>query len=805
MADDLKVRIVWSNDEASLRAAMAQAQQQLQQVTGNVGYGNVNGIPTPATIGAQGGIRAAAPNTILGPNGQPVGQGQTITAPPPTYTASGGGAAGGPGANMTATTGTGTSFAAQVGNAPAQPQGNRGSFMPKPRLAGVFGYFGRYTLLRETMSTFGAIGEAAQQQQAISDMNRRVGDGIQKWKEFENQIMQVGVGLGATRQQMIELTNTFVSAVGKMGTNGQTTAAVRSSMELAKTMGVAPEVTTGFESRSAQFLQGPNTDFNKLGTTLYMAVQAGMRGREEEVVKAIESLEEIVGSRLPDLGDLGGISALMTTMSATGVQGLMGARGAQVAGNLDQFLQGKGAAAGNIMLMRNLAQTASANGEPTDIIHLTRAMEGGINNPLMLKTLKNIFNQTSGQGPDVQAFLLSSMGMGISQNQALKLAPAIQGMDIDHLLSAQRAGTLPGLELSGADKNTEAMADLGRATQELGETIIPALTEADKALAGELRGVAGMLGGLSNQMKVLGALLGVLGPALGLSSMFGLNPMNVAQGIGSLAGNSAATGAFAAGGKVFAAGGGMTALGATGAVGAGLLAGGLGSLLFDKIAHPNEPTTLDMLLQLGGVQTPWSQLPHKARGGIADHPQVAMIGEGGPEMVMPLNRNDKGALRALARQVAAAYGLDPDIFERQINQESGFNAMALGDSGSSYGLGQINRPSHPDFFSSGDPYDPVKNLNYAARLLSSHLSQYGDYRDALAAYNAGGGNIGAGFGYADKILGGSNVSSGGGAQVMNHHLTIDLMMGGQHQGKYSIDLGSPYRGVLTSPNWGTTA
>ena len=95
--------------------------------------------------------------------------------------------------------------------------------------------------------------------------------------------------------------------------------------------------------------------------------------------------------------------------------------------------------------------------------------------------------------------------------------------------------------------------------------------------------------------------------------------------------------------------------------------------------------------------------------------------------------------RALARQLAEKYGLDPNIFERQINQESGFNPNAVSNKGAS-GIGQFM----PEHWNQGqfDPFDPVVSLEKSAQLMSSHLANYGgDISKALAAYNAGRGNL----------------------------------------------------------------
>lgn len=94
-------------------------------------------------------------------------------------------------------------------------------------------------------------------------------------------------------------------------------------------------------------------------------------------------------------------------------------------------------------------------------------------------------------------------------------------------------------------------------------------------------------------------------------------------------------------------------------------------------------------------------------------------------------------LREYARQAAIRAGVDPDIYVRQIDQESGFNPNAYNPSGAT-GIAQIVPKFHPGV----NANDPIASLDYGANLMASHLKRYnGDYSKALAAYNAGPGNV----------------------------------------------------------------
>ena len=97
---------------------------------------------------------------------------------------------------------------------------------------------------------------------------------------------------------------------------------------------------------------------------------------------------------------------------------------------------------------------------------------------------------------------------------------------------------------------------------------------------------------------------------------------------------------------------------------------------------------------------------------------------------------DTATLRAYARRAAVANGIDPNIFERQINAESAFDPNAFSSAGA-VGIAQIVPSWHPNV----DPTDPYASLDYAARLMRGYVSHFGSYQLALIAYNAGPGRL----------------------------------------------------------------
>ena len=112
----------------------------------------------------------------------------------------------------------------------------------------------------------------------------------------------------------------------------------------------------------------------------------------------------------------------------------------------------------------------------------------------------------------------------------------------------------------------------------------------------------------------------------------------------------------------------------------------------------------------------------------------------------------RARLRTLARATAighvdddviAAANLDPAtfalLFETLIQRESAFDPRAVSPKGAK-GLGQL-MPGTAAELGVADPFDPIANLDGAARYLVAQLHTFGSVELALAAYNAGPGAV----------------------------------------------------------------
>lgn len=101
---------------------------------------------------------------------------------------------------------------------------------------------------------------------------------------------------------------------------------------------------------------------------------------------------------------------------------------------------------------------------------------------------------------------------------------------------------------------------------------------------------------------------------------------------------------------------------------------------------------------------------------------------------------------------ASKSGIPSDILAALVQKESRGNPIAYGGAGE-IGLAQIKQGTASQYgFDGANLWDPQTNLNVSGGILSALYKQFGNWRDALAGYNAGAGNIKAGQGYAADIL-----------------------------------------------------
>lgn len=105
---------------------------------------------------------------------------------------------------------------------------------------------------------------------------------------------------------------------------------------------------------------------------------------------------------------------------------------------------------------------------------------------------------------------------------------------------------------------------------------------------------------------------------------------------------------------------------------------------------------------------------------------------------IPAYRGKRSDFIPHARAAAQRYGIPEDLFLRLVQQESGWNPGARSHKGA-MGLAQLMPDTARNL--GVNPRDPVQNLNGGARYLRMMYNQFGSWRLALAAYNAGPGAV----------------------------------------------------------------
>lgn len=101
---------------------------------------------------------------------------------------------------------------------------------------------------------------------------------------------------------------------------------------------------------------------------------------------------------------------------------------------------------------------------------------------------------------------------------------------------------------------------------------------------------------------------------------------------------------------------------------------------------------------------------------------------------IPTYTGDTGVYQEMARAAARRHNVPEDLFLRLVRTESNFRPTARSNKGA-IGLAQLM--PYTAVHLGVDPHDPKQNLEGGARYLSQQYRRFGDWRLALAAYNAG--------------------------------------------------------------------
>lgn len=145
---------------------------------------------------------------------------------------------------------------------------------------------------------------------------------------------------------------------------------------------------------------------------------------------------------------------------------------------------------------------------------------------------------------------------------------------------------------------------------------------------------------------------------------------------------------------------------------------------------------------------------------------------------------NKDYYQVVARKAAIKYGISPDLFARQINQESGFNPKAKSGAGA-LGIAQIMPATAKGW--KVDPMNPEAALDAAAKAMAGYLKTYkGRWDLALSAYNAGAGAVAKHKGvppfketqnYVASILGKKGQTTGAAANMSSNNINVPTNAG----------------------------
>lgn len=173
--------------------------------------------------------------------------------------------------------------------------------------------------------------------------------------------------------------------------------------------------------------------------------------------------------------------------------------------------------------------------------------------------------------------------------------------------------------------------------------------------------------------------------------------------------------------------------------------------LFDRRLHAHL-TELNAILATMGVATDDLRITGRSGGELALRRDSTGYrrdpGHAGPHTPADLPSQYQKLLPLVERS-AAKHRVSPALLLAIMDRETGDpHKIGFGGrnpaatNGNDFGLMQINRSAHPEFFRTHDWRDPAANIDYGASVIAGDLTHYdGNVTEAAAAYNAGPGNV----------------------------------------------------------------
>jgi hypothetical protein len=143
-------------------------------------------------------------------------------------------------------------------------------------------------------------------------------------------------------------------------------------------------------------------------------------------------------------------------------------------------------------------------------------------------------------------------------------------------------------------------------------------------------------------------------------------------------------------------------------------------------------------------------------------PETAKVSTKEKGSMMRFGLGDTSGIASQIQAAAPAYGVPPSLALALAQKESSLDPNAVSPAGAQ-GLFQL-MPATGASLGVSNPFDPSQSIQGGLSYLKSLYNQYGNWNDALIAYNEGPGTFSKGTiypssqSYADSILAASGVS-----------------------------------------------
>jgi hypothetical protein len=503
-------------------------------------------------------------------------------------------------------------------------------------------------------------------------------------------------------------------------------------------------------------------------------------GMQERSVEALETLTGLVGDIAKDMPEVnvGGIAALQTILAGTGLEALKGERGGEIISSLNKAIKGETGQAQEFFSLQALGW-----GKDLDYYGAKmKAAEGATP-----ENLGRYMQFVRGQGYDTktQNMMLSNLtGMSLPNAALLneKVGSQLTTENIKRVQADLEAGGTSNLMTEGGNYMKSYGAYINRTDAELNETMAK-VGESLMFVAYAIKDGFDRL--LGTGITSIGDVTKLPGVVAGNGGTFTQALGAITEGFGLTNKDEKGNMTFTEKAKKWGAGLGVTGIlgGAAGktlgapvaggiAVGAGVLT--LGTMLVDNLAKKfgysgigeviNKARGLDAQEKAAKAQTDAAETTTeeavKTRenaeqtnssflDGFQKFLDEAKKGFGGTVYGATLPGQATGTFHELTtplkygqlfNEAGKAKGVDPTLLAALAQQESGFNPLAQSSAGA-LGMMQI-MPFNLPGLGISDWKDPTQNVYGGADMMAGLLKQYnGDPKLAIAAYNAGAGNV----------------------------------------------------------------